>query len=146
MRDEQPMARFEQVPLESVPAIAPPMPRVLHISFDRAILATRTAILKQAGFRVVAAASVTEAVHACEKHAFDAVVIGHTVPSHQRAAVMEAARACRSKPPVIALYKLTSEEVTGADVSIDSHDDPVVLINALRRLKSSMRAARPQSR
>ena len=59
---------------------------------------------------------------------------------------MEAARACRSKPPVIALYKLTPEEVRGADISIDSHDDPVVLINALRRLSPPVRAVRRSCR
>ncbi len=124
--------RFEHVPVATVPVRRPGEVRVLHISFDRAIRETRDAILRAAGFRVLSVSTLKEVVAACRNYEFDAVVVGHTIPTAERGAVLAAARACRSKPRVIAMYKLAPDEITGADVALDSHDSPDFLIQTLR--------------
>ncbi len=127
--------RFEQVPLESIFVASNPKPpqKVLNVSADLSLLETRRAILERGGYLVSCASNAVEAVLLCRKEAFDAVVIGHSLPKRQKHAVIQAVRRYNPAARIIGLYKISTAEAVGADVVMDSHDDPEILVQIIRQ-------------
>lgn len=128
--------RFEQVPLHTIPVLRENAvrPRVLNVSLDATLLQTRSAILQSTGAAVVNANGYGEAVRACARQAFDAVVLCHALPRHHKREVMQAARRGRSATKVVGLYNIAPAQAAGADVAVDSHDGPEALLQAVRPL------------
>ncbi len=54
-----------------------PKPTVLHISYDKLLLETRTAILRRAGYAVISASTLAMTMDALRDRRFDLVLIGH---------------------------------------------------------------------
>ena len=67
-------------------------PSVLSISYDESLLRTRERILKAAGFDVTSALGFTEASAHCGKSSFDLVIIGHSLPRTDKAALVQEIR------------------------------------------------------
>ncbi len=125
--------RFEQVPLESIFAELGKQKKVLNVSSDPCLLETRKAILERGGYQVVCASSAEEAVRLCRHESFKAIVLGHSLPGRLKHAVIQAARKYNPDARIIGLYKVSPNEAAGADIIIDSHDGPDLLLQAVRQ-------------
>ena len=127
--------RFPHVPLESIPALrSSKETAVLNICADPPLLETRTAILQVAGFHTVAAGSAAAALRELSAQPFQVVVLCHPIPARQRKDIGERARQRIPGVRTIMLYKVSSTEAADADVAMDSHEYPDVMINAIRKL------------
>src|SRR5436305_2003053 len=80
----------------------PLMPRILSISYDKALLHTRELMLSREGFEVVSAVGFSAAVEACKQGLFDLVIMGHSIPSADKAAITTQLRAM-CDTPILAL-------------------------------------------
>ena len=97
------------------------MPRILSISYDKALLQTRELILSREGFEVESAVGFSAARHACEKGKFDLVIMGHSIPPEDKAAIIEQLRAgCDT--PVLALHRPNESPLKTAEYNLDSWD------------------------
>ncbi len=121
--------------MESIFVAADPQApkKVLNVSAEIMLLETRRAIFERGGYLVSCATNAVEAIWLCRQEAFHAVVVGHSLPKRQKHAVIQAARKYNPGARIIGLYKVIPDEAAGADVAIDSHDGPEILLQALRR-------------
>ncbi len=126
--------RFEQIPLHAVPVSArrADRKRVLNVCMDRTLLQTRTAVLKAAGFRPIAANTLASAAKALAARQVQAVVMCHTISEHDREALVQVVRKRCARARVIALSNGYALPQHGVDATIESHDGPEALIQALR--------------
>jgi len=97
------------------------MPRILSISYDQALLHTRAIMLSREGFEVESAVGFTAAIQACEKGRFDLVIMGHSIPSEDKSAIVKQLRAVCSTP-VLALRRPNDPPVRTAEYNLDSSD------------------------
>lgn len=110
------------------------MPRILSISYDQALLHTREIMLSRAGFDVQSAVGFSAALHACEMGNFDLVIMGHSIPAEDKAAIIEQLRSvCRT--PVLALRRPNESPVAPADFNFDA-GDPERFLNYVREITS----------
>ncbi len=107
----------------------------MNISADPSLLETRRAILERGGYLVSCASNAVDAIRLCRQEAFDTVVVGHSIPKRHRRAVIQAVRKYNPAALIIGLYKISPDEAVGADVVIDSHDGPDILIEAVRQYR-----------
>jgi len=97
------------------------MPRILSISYDKALLQTRELMLSREGFEVESAVGFSAAIHACEKREFDLVIMGHSIPLEDKAALIKQLRAvCQT--PVLALRRPHESPLKTAEYNLDSGD------------------------
>jgi DNA-binding NtrC family response regulator len=99
------------------------MARILSVSYDESLLKTRHLMLEQCGYEVSSALGFTDALRECNSGgAFDLFVLGHSIPLHDKQALVEAFRS-RCQAVVVAL-KRSGEDLaaTGADFQADPGD------------------------
>lgn len=94
-------------------------PSVLSISYDESLLRTRERILKAAGFDVTSALGFTEASAHCDNSSFDLVIIGHSLPRSDKAALVQEIRR-HNHTRILGLRRQGEESLTGVDHSVDS--------------------------
>ena len=97
------------------------MPRILSISYDKALLHTRAMMLSREGFEVESAVGFTAAIQACEKGKFDLVIMGHSIPSEDKSAIVKQLRAVCATP-VLALRRANEAPIKTAEYNLDSGD------------------------
>ena len=97
------------------------------------MLTTRNAVLRHAGYRVISATAVDEAVDAAYSGAFDLVIIGHLFNVAEKNLIATAARRTGSK--VLCMYSETQPpDVEAATAFIHNLDGPERLICAVAEL------------
>ena len=99
------------------------MARILSVSYDESLLKTRQFMLEQCGHHVISALGFTDSLRQCTQGgAFDLFVLGHSIPLHDKQALVEAFRRGHDAP-VVAL-KRPGEDLssTGADFQADPSD------------------------
>ena len=97
------------------------MPRILSISYDKALLHTRAMMLSREGFEVESAVGFTAAIQACKKGRFDLVIMGHSIPSEDKSAIVKQLRAVCATP-VLALRRANEAPIKTAEYNLDSGD------------------------
>jgi DNA-binding response OmpR family regulator len=106
--------------------------RILSISYDEALLLTRTLILQKAGYHAIPALGFVNAMEACRHGSFDVVIVGHSVPRDDKRAMLDAIRAgCNA--PVVSLYKTSEGPLEGVDYALDGLEGPEVLLAVIRK-------------
>jgi CheY-like chemotaxis protein len=98
-----------------------PLTLVLSVGLDPVLLATRNQVLKSAGYIVVSAASVAEAVDRFRSGDFDLLVLCHSIPAIERGRLTCLIRASGSRIPVVAVSARQYQWDDFADVTLD-HD------------------------
>ncbi len=92
--------------------------RILSISNEPSVLATRQIVLQQLGYIVVSALGFAEALQRCGSGTkFDFCILGSSLEEPERQALVPAFRA-HSAGSVIVLKKNAEENVQGADFAI----------------------------
>jgi DNA-binding response OmpR family regulator len=97
------------------------MPRILSISYDKALLHTRAMMLSREGFEVESAVGFSAAIQACKKGTFDLVIMGHSIPPEDKSAIIKQLRAVCSTP-ILALRRPNEAPIKAAEYNIDSGD------------------------
>ncbi|HEV2118400.1 MAG TPA: hypothetical protein VGR48_20345 [Terriglobales bacterium] len=109
------------------------MTRILSVSYDLALLSSRQLLLESLGCEVVSASEFSRALQLCNHGSrFGLFVLGHSIPTPEKEALVAAFRA-HCSAPVIALKKV-GEEVTTADFQIEP--DPSQLLDVISRVIS----------
>src|SRR5438270_13831639 len=118
-----------------------PRKRILCISNDAALLATRRMLLEQAGFDVIPAFGFAEAMEICNKvSAFDLILMGQTIPPKDKRALIATLRDMGCNAPILSI-RLGDEPVSDIDFSIESQAGPVALIEAVKAAAGIPKAA-----
>jgi len=97
------------------------MPRILSISYNQALLHTRAMLLAREGFEVESALGFSAAIHACEKGKFDLVIMGHSIPSEDKSAIIRQLRTV-CDTPVLALRRPNEVRLKDAEYDLDAGD------------------------
>jgi len=103
---------------------------LLSIGADPSVLATRSDVLKRAGYLVSTASSEVSARKILGERGFDLVVVCHSLSPADRVKIMQAARASENAPKVVAISR-TPEPEPAADGSVHSLDGPDKLLECI---------------
>lgn len=118
------------------------MARILSVSYDESLLKTRQLMLEQCGYQVVSALGFTDSLRQCgEKGPFDLLVLGHSIPLHDKQALVEAFR--RGSQAVVVALKRPGEDLasTGADFQTDPSDPAGMLALIAKVIQARANAA-----
>jgi len=99
------------------------MAHILSVSYDESLLKTRHLMLEQVGYEVTSSLGFTDALRECTAGGpFDLFLLGHSIPLHDKQALVEAFRS-RCRAVIVALQR-TGEDLaaTGADFQADPGD------------------------
>ncbi len=58
--------------------------RILSVSYDVSLLATRRMLLEQRGYTVISALGFTKAIEHCQESGFDLFILGHSIPEDDK--------------------------------------------------------------
>jgi DNA-binding response OmpR family regulator len=103
---------------------------LLSIGADPSVLATRSDVLKRAGYLVSTASSESSARQILGQGGFDLVVVCHSLSSADRSKVVQAVRASEKAPKIVAISR-QSEPEADADGSVHSLDGPAKLLECI---------------
>jgi DNA-binding NtrC family response regulator len=92
--------------------------RILSVSYDSVLLATREMLLKQRGYEVTSAHGFTDAVKHCNNDGFDLFILGHSIPDNDKLNLIETFRKNCSAP------MLSLERIGENEVPCDFHASP----------------------
>lgn len=111
-----------------------PASYILSVCWDADLSAARALLLRDSGLEVATAATQTEAEKAIAEGEFDALVVGHTVPSDAASAVTEAFRKINPRARVVFVASGWFIPIR-ADRVVQVGDGPHALLSALMGLK-----------
>jgi CheY-like chemotaxis protein len=95
--------------------------RILSVSYDSVLLATREMLLQQRGYAVTSALGYTEALEHCRYGEFDLFILGHSIPHKDKLHLIQAFReSCDA--PILSLERINEKRVP-CDLHA-SPDDP----------------------
>jgi DNA-binding response OmpR family regulator len=107
--------------------------RILSVSYDVSLLATRQMMLEQQEYEVISILGFTAALDACKTNHFDLFILGHSIPVRDKAALIQAFREnCDS--PILSLERLGEERVPS-----DFHVSPDHPEELLRKVESILK-------
>jgi CheY-like chemotaxis protein len=109
------------------------MPHILSVSYDEVLLNSRQLVLESEGYRVTSAWGFQAALQACQVGKFDLFVLGHSIPTADKEALIKEFRA-HCSALVIALARINEPKVRGADYQ--SETDPKMLVALIDRILS----------
>jgi DNA-binding NtrC family response regulator len=66
--------------------------RILSVSYDSVLLATREMLLEQKGYEIKSALGFTDAVKYCNNDGFDLFILGHSIPHNDKLQLIETFR------------------------------------------------------
>jgi len=116
------------------------MARSLSVSYDVSLLHTRQLILQQQGHSVISAFGFTQALKQCNSgQSFDIFILGHSMPTDDKEALISDFRKHCPGGPVIALRRIGERPVIGADYEIEP--EPQEIVDLVARIASSISAA-----
>lgn len=66
--------------------------RILSVSYDVSLLATRRMLLEQKGYKVASALGFTKAIEHCRQPHFDLFILGHSIPGDDKLSLVKTFR------------------------------------------------------
>jgi len=105
---------------------------VLSVGLNPALLRTRNLILQSAGYIVVPALSLKEAVDQFLAGDFDLVLLGHFIPPIGRDRLTSLFRASGSRVPIVSISEVYGQQDALADATIEN--DPNKLLTAIKEV------------
>ena len=109
-------------------------PRILSISYDPALLDTRRMLLEAAGYEVTSAIGFAEALEVCDED-FDLVIMGHSIPSKDKRAIVKELRGHGCLAPVVSLLRMGERSIPEASHTADP-GDPQGMLETIRQILS----------
>lgn|GEM_PF-1732774 len=111
-----------------------PLTLVLSVGFKSSILENRNLILQTAGYTVVSAFSIGEAVERFQAGDFDLVILGSFIPAKDRERLACLIRASGSRTPIISVSEKPGR--WDAVVNTTLEDDPNTFLIGIREVLS----------
>lgn len=112
---------------------------VLSVGLDSELLGTRNLVLQSAGYTVVAAYSVKEAIHRFQEGDFDLVLLCQSIPALDRERLSCWIRASGSRVPVVSVLGKVLRGDAFCGVTVES--DPQALLAGIKEALAE--AAKP---
>ena len=110
-----------------------PLPYILAISHEPALLESRSSILRSAGYAVAQVLSVKQATELLRSTHFDMVLLGHSIPAQDRDHLTRLIRASGFLTPVVTVAPLIDPvPYEAADLIVES--SPEMLLSAVREV------------
>lgn len=106
-------------------------PRILSVSYDHSLLVTREEVLTRQGYDVVSAWGFQEVLQRCKEGGFDLFILGHSIPSQDKLAMIAAFRK-NCSAPILSLRKAGEPLVDGADHHLDP--EPLNLLSKVSEI------------
>jgi DNA-binding NtrC family response regulator len=78
--------------------------RILSVSYDMSLLATRKMLLEQKGYAVVSALGFSKALASCRAGGFDLFILGHSIPHDDKLELIQSFRA-HCPAPIVSLER-----------------------------------------
>jgi len=104
--------------------------RILSVSYDPSLLATRQMVLETQGYTVTSALGFAEAMGKCKTASFDLFILGHSIPANDKRELMRTFKE-HCPAPILSL-----DRVNEARVQADFHASPDEPAKLLRTVKS----------
>ena len=111
--------------------------KILSITYDEPLLRTRQMILENAGYVAISALGFVEAQSLCRDRSFDLIIIGHTLPTLDKLALIKIVKEA-SRTPVLCLRNSGVPVPPEADYSSE-RTDPEGLVEAVKAALSGNR-------
>jgi DNA-binding NtrC family response regulator len=105
--------------------------RILSVGHDHHLLSLRSMVLEAAGFDVIEAYSISDALRLAQSDAVDLVLLCHTVSKSEQARLMSAIRERRRLMPVLCV--IAHDFVMPAQGCLNANSTPQQLLDALRQ-------------
>jgi len=105
--------------------------RILSVSYDVSLLATRGMLLEQRGYSVTSALGFSQAIAHCRASDFDLFILGHSIPETDKLELIKAFRE-NCPAPILSLERHGENRVP-----CDFHaspDDPEELMKTVDRI------------
>jgi len=84
--------------------------KILSVSYDPSLLATRRMLLEQRGYHVVSALGFTQAIAHCNTPIFDLFILGHSIPIADKQELIRTFRQ-NCAAPILSLERHGEEKV-----------------------------------
>jgi DNA-binding response OmpR family regulator len=104
--------------------------RILSVGKEPILMASRTLVLRNAGYGVEEAHTVDKALALVEADSIDLTVICHTVPRSEQAVLISFVREKRRLMPILCIRSLAIELPPRTCISVQN--EPVALLNAIK--------------
>jgi DNA-binding NtrC family response regulator len=114
---------------------------VLSVSYSGVLRVTRESMLKDAGYEVISAANISEALEVLSGVQPACVILGHTVPLEDQVILALAAEKLTPRPRLVEIYTYRPNPEISPDARVQRHAEPEALIRIIRGLLSSSAAA-----
>ncbi len=108
--------------------------RILSVSYDDVLLATRQMLLEQKGYSVTSALGFTAAVEHCGSEGFGLFILGHSIPYKDKMHLIQTFRA-NCSAPILSLERHGEEQVPSEFHA--SPDDPAKFLKAVDDILST---------
>lgn len=105
--------------------------RILSVSYDPNLLATRRMLLEQKGYTVTSALGFTQAMAHCKSAGFDLFVLGHSIPTADKQELIRTFRE-NCAAPILSLGRI-GEDAVESDFHVYP-DDPEELLRTISRI------------
>ncbi len=84
--------------------------RILSVSYDDVLLATREMLLEQQGHDVTSALGFTAAVEQCQESHFDLFILGHSIPDKDKLHLVQTFRE-NCPAPILSLERIGEKQI-----------------------------------
>ena len=109
--------------------------RILSVSYDPSLLATRGMLLEQRGYSVTSALGFTQAIALCRTPEFDLFILGHSIPNSDKLELRNTFRE-NCPAPIVSLAR-HGEDPVPSDFHI-SPDNPEELLTKVDEIMARM--------
>jgi DNA-binding NtrC family response regulator len=120
--------------------------RILSVSYDTALLATREMLLEQKGYSVTSALGFTAAVEHCQNQDFNLFILGHSIPDKDKLHLIETFRK-NCPAPILSLAR-HGEDMLPCDFHA-SPDEPAEFLRVVDDIlagRENLSEQRPKTR
>lgn len=117
--------------------------RILSVSYDRALLATRKMLLEQQGYDITSALGFTDALEQCQKSHFDLFILGHSIPDNDKLHLIKTFKE-NCPAPIVSLERIGEKKIPcDFHASPDDPESFVKVVNSIlaKREQHSMQPA-----
>ena len=115
--------------------------RILSLGRDKHLLSLRTILLENAGFEVIEAYSINDALRLAQSDAVDLVLVCHTVPRSEQSLLVSGIRQRRRLMPILSV--IAQDFVMPVEGSLGARTAPQQLLDALRQAAVNYSSYRP---
>jgi len=109
-----------------------PKARILSVSYDEVLLATRHLLLEHEGYAVVSVMGLAAALEKCKEGGFDLFVLGHSIDYSEKSKMVEAFHAVCGAPIISLRRSAGDQPLVGAEFDIDP--DPEELLRVIAQI------------